>query len=46
MRIDLHFVTGFMVGFELAPDPDFGGTCILMDLGIVRCIIAFPGDEE
>jgi hypothetical protein len=46
MRVDPFWISGFSFGFEFSPDPDFGGTCLVVDLGILRLIIAKEEDDD
>jgi hypothetical protein len=46
MTIDVFLINGMCLGIEFARDPDYGGTCIVLDIFIVRFLIGFPKDEE
>lgn len=45
MTVDLYFICGFAIGFEMVPDPDYGGNCYIVDLGIMRFIFGWPEKE-
>jgi hypothetical protein len=46
MTVDIYFINGMGIGIEFARDPDYGGTCVVLDLVIFRFLIGFPKDEE
>jgi len=45
MLLELHFITGFMVGAEWVNEYDEANHLVL-DLGIVRIMASFPKDSE
>lgn len=45
MLLELHFITGFMLGVEWVNEYDEANHLVL-DLGIVRFMASFPKDSE
>lgn len=44
MLLELHFLTGFMVGFEWVSEHE-DANHIVLDLGIARLLFSFPKSE-
>lgn len=44
MIIDFYWITGFMIGFEYAPDYE-GCSYFVVDLGILRITISKPHED-
>jgi hypothetical protein len=46
MILELHFITGFMVGFEYVSMQEDDATHLILDLGIVRLLFSFIKDGD
>ena len=44
MIVELHFIMGFMLGFEYVNIPEDDATHLVIDFGIVRLMISFIKD--
>ena len=44
MMINLHFITGFCIGFEYVPSFD-DESHFVIDLGIIRILFSTPHDD-
>jgi hypothetical protein len=45
MLVELHLLTGFMIGFEYVSDFE-DAHHLVVDLGIARLLLTFPKDSE
>lgn len=43
--IETYPITGVCLGFEFTPDPDYGGTALVIDFFIIRFIFS-RGEQE
>jgi hypothetical protein len=44
MIVELHFIMGFMLGFEYVSIAEDDATHLVIDLGIVRIMVSFIKD--